>query len=66
MVIFWGGLLVMRALAWVMEECRATEVYVRSEPTAYTYPAKVERDGKSVEQEKEEKEMDNLRYGDGA
>jgi len=64
MMIFWGGLFALRVLGWFADACRTKEVYVSVEPTLHVY-AKVEQDGKSVEQEKEEKEMDNLRYGDG-
>ena len=67
MLIFWGGLIALRVLAEFIDACRAKEVYASVEPTVHVY-AKVEQDNSlwlRLEREKDEKAMDNLRYGDG-
>jgi len=67
MVIFWGGLIALRVLAAIIDECRTKKVYVRSEPTVKVY-AKVEQDNLAwlrAEREEDKKAMDDLMYGDG-
>ena len=68
MVIFWGGLIALSALAWFVDACRTKEVFVPAKMTPNMPILKGEVDNLSwrrAEREQEEKEMDNLRYGDG-
>lgn len=67
MVIFWGGLLALRALGAVVGALSTKEGERSEQPVAHVY-AKVEQDDKAwlrAEREEAQRELDDFMYGDG-
>jgi len=68
MMIFWGGLFALSALAWFVDACRTKEVFVPAKMTPNVPFIKREVDNSlwaRSEREQDKKAMDDLMYGDG-
>ena len=68
MLVFWGGLFAISALAWFTDACRTKEAFVPAKMTPNMPLIKGDADNLAwwrAEQEENKKEMDDLMYGDG-